>query len=421
MTPVHGRRAVLLAIPLAIPLAILAACSGTDAAPGSLEGRWTAEVDTMADTISIRTISGSEWGAARLVEELRIGAVDSSDHLMFGEVTALAVRANGEILVFDAQATALRRFDAEGVYRGTISRDGSGPGEYRNVVALAVLADDRLVAHDFRNGRFNIYSTDTTFLASWLLPTQGADWRPVPTHDGGSVYLYDYAIVGGASERTRYLVRLDGRGTPGDTTYLRLPARETPSLQLNTERIRHGSYIPFYATPQWSVTPAGEVVTVDGVRYAIDTRRRNGNVLRFSRVTKEVPVSAEERAAEEARITAGFRRIAPTWNWDGVPIPQVKPPITWLHTAQDGAVWVRIARVGAALPQDQRLPRARSWVREPVVFDVFAPDGHYRGEVHAPEGFQLAPHPVLGADRVWAVIRDADGVHFVARFRIEPQ
>jgi hypothetical protein len=414
MIPIVTRRALLLAM----PLMTLASCSTPDAVPGSLEGRWTAEVDTIADTIAIRTIGGSEWGAVRLVEELRIGAVDSADHLMFGQVTALAVRKNGEILVFDGQAPALRRFGADGAYLGTISREGAGPGEYRSGVALAVLPDDRLVAHDFLNSRFNVYSADTTFLTSWLLPTQGAEWRPIPTHDGGSVYLFDYARAEGASER-EYLVRLDERGTPGDTTFIRLPERQTPFLEIKTERGSHGSYVPFHATPEWSVTPAGELVMVDGVRYAIDTYRRNGKVQRLTRVTSEVPVSAEERAAEEARITAGFRRTAPTWSWDGPPMPATKPPITWLHTAQDGAIWVRVPRAGSALPQDQQVRSARSWVREPMVFDVFAPDGRYRGEVHAPDGILLMPHPVLGAEKVWAVVRDADGVNFVARFRIE--
>jgi len=393
-------------------------CTSVEAEPGSIAGRWTAQVDTLADTVTIRTISGSEWGAARLVEELRIGAVDGPDHLMFGRVGAVATRSNGEILVLDQQANALRRFGADGSYLGTISRAGSGPGEYRGVAGLAVLADDRLVMHDFGNHRFNIYDADTTFLTTWLLNTQVAEWRPVHTHDGGSVYLYDRVLLGDATERTGVLVRLDEQGVPGDTTIIRLVDRETPSLQLRSATQSIGMAIPFHPTADWSVTDAGDLVTFDGARYAIDIHRRDGTVLRLSRAALPVPVTAGERAAEEARITARFRQFSPTWSWDGEPIPDTKPPIDWLHTAQDGAIWVRVAQPGTPLPDSARVKGARSFIREPIVFDVFESDGRYRGQVHAPDGFQLAPHPILGADKVWAVIQDENGVNFVVRFGI---
>jgi hypothetical protein len=56
---------------------VFAACSGSE---GAGAGSWTAVVDTTADTITVRTTSGSVWGeTTRLVEEVRIGTMDGAD------------------------------------------------------------------------------------------------------------------------------------------------------------------------------------------------------------------------------------------------------------------------------------------------------------------------------------------------------
>jgi hypothetical protein len=413
-----ARRGVAHATASALVALALVACGGGANDNAAVAGRWRAEVDTIADTVVVRTTGGSDWGTSRLVEELRIGVADGADHLMFGQVGAIAVRANGEILVYDGQATALRRFGPDGTFLGTISREGSGPGEYRNAAGMTVLRDGRLVLHDFGNSRFNVYSADTSLLATWSLPTDVAEWRPVHAHDGGSIYLYDQVRREGERERRPILVRLDAQGDPGDTTEIQLVERETPGLEVRSATRSVGALVPFHPLPHWTVTPRGELVTVDGARYAIDIHRRDGSVLRLARGVADVPVSEAERVAEEERITARFRRFVPTWNWDGPRIPATKPPIDFLHAGEDGSLWVRVAQPGTAIAESERVPGLRSFVREPLVFDVFAPDGRFRGQVLAPDAMQLLPYPVLSADRVWAVLRDDDGINYVVRFRI---
>lgn len=396
---------------------LLAASCGADE-PGSIDGPWRAETDTQGDTAVVRTVSGSEWGRARLVEELRIGQVDGDEHEVFGRPGALAVGPAGDILVYDVQATALRRFDADGAYVGTIGGAGSGPGEYRNVAGMAVLEDGRIVVNDFGNGRFNVYAPDGSPQGMWPVRPSTAAMRPLhPTPDGG-VFLHDVRRPRAGAPSDEVLVRLDRDGEPRDTLLIPDADYRPPGLEVRTEHGAMGTNLPFAPTRHWSVSAGGELVTMIGDRYAVHVHRADGFVLRIARVVDPVPVSPDERIAEEDRVTRWFRRSVEGWRWDGPSIPATKPPIQWLHTGRDGSIWVRIARPGSPIPEPARTAGAHTFVREPVVFDVFEPDGVFLGQVDAPAGLQLRPYPVLDRDHVWAVMHDDDGVSFVARLRI---
>jgi hypothetical protein len=71
-----------------------------------------------------------------------------------------------------------------------------------------------------------------------------------------------------------------------------------------------------------------------------------------------------------------------------------------------------------ALDEERRTGFRPNRFREPVVFDVFEPDGRYLGRVDAPEGFSVFPQPIFRGDRIWAVLRDELDVAYVVRYRI---
>jgi hypothetical protein len=395
----------------------LAACGGeTRASDGS---SWQAQVDTLGDTIVVRTISGSERGEMALVPELRIGAVEGADHEMFGEITGLAVGPSGRIYVYDRLVPALRSYDADGRYLGTIGRQGGGPGEYANSDGgLGVLADGRLLLRDPGNARMTVYSADGAYLES--LPISGTTFTSFPlftTADGG---FYNPVFGGGQPMR---LARHAPDGTPGDT--LPLPDRGVTAPQIRAENAGSSQSwrVPFTASAIWTFHPGGGYVSAVTDRYAIDVERGDGTVLRMEREADPVPVSPAERAAREEAATRAMRNLEPGWRWNGPPIPATKPLLSGVFAGTDRRIWaqlhqpgVRVADEGRGPGPDGRAPVPQ--FREPAVFDVFEADGRYLGRVSAPEDLQAYPRPVFGPDHVWATVRDDLGVQYLVRYRI---
>ncbi|UCD23980.1 MAG: 6-bladed beta-propeller, partial [Gemmatimonadota bacterium] len=160
-------------------------------APVRDTGTWVAEIDTVGDTVVVRTISGSVWGeTATLVEDLVIGMLEGPEELVFGHVAAIAVDERGGMYVLDISVPAIRHFDAEGRYVRTFGREGSGPGEYRNRVnGLAVRPDGRVVVLDLDNQRITVFEPDGTPWAHWRI-SNNAFWRqPLTVDHAGHTYM----------------------------------------------------------------------------------------------------------------------------------------------------------------------------------------------------------------------------------------
>ena len=395
---------------------ILASGCGGEGRSGDASA-WRAEVDTVGDTVVVRTLAGSTWGAVELVEDLRIGVLEGADHEIFGEVAGLAVAGDGAMYVYDRQVPALRKYGADGSYLMTFGRRGGGPGEYENSDGgLAVLADGRVVLRDPGNARMNVYAADGTPLTSW--PIRGGAFTSVPIIPMASGGFYNPVWT---AREPMHLVRHAADGTAEDT--LPLPRREVDRPTVTARR--NGSSqtwpVPFTASGLWALHPEGSLTGVSS-EYAIDLVRRDGTVLRFGRSGVEpVPVPAAEREAERERVTRGMRRLDPTWRWDGPAIPTTKSLIQALYAGADGRIWVLthqpgelVAEDGGAEVTDDPGPR----FREPIVFDVFEPDGRYLGQVRAPPGFSRWPQPTFRGETVWSTARGDLGVQYVVRYRI---
>lgn len=407
---------------LPVILVLVVACTH---GPAGLRGEWQAAIDTVGDTITVRTLSGSVWGdTADLTPVLAIGVLEGAEEYVFGSIRSLAIGRDGSVYAYDRHARALRKYAADGTYLATFGREGSGPGEYRRPDGgLAVLPDGRVLLRDPGNTRINAYAPGGDYLSTWSTQYSFSTSEPLFLDTTGNSYAMQVLNPEAPPiEWQRGLVIRDGDGTCRDTVALPTWDYALPQLiaGANTQRV------PFAPWPVWSVSPLGDVVAGLPRRYELDVYRPDGRVLRIRRRNWErVSVLAEERDEQRRVITAEMRQIEPGWRWDGPEIPAVKAPYHSLFIGADGRIWLQLhqrahkteVQEGIQSGASAADPTAVTWV-EPVAFDVFEPDGTYLGFVRAPKGTRLYPRPVAHGDTVWAVVEGDLGVQQIWRLSL---
>ncbi len=418
------------------------ACAGADTGPTNGRTDWTTVVDTVGDTIITRTTGGTDSsGTHTLVEEVAIGELDATqEEYSFGGINELESSLDGKIYVFDRQVPALRQYDPAGKFVQTIGRKGKGPGEYEQANGVAVHRDGRVVLWDAGTAHINVYGPDGTFISAWPMPG-GAGF-----YTSGAVFM---DTAGNTYARTRIadppkqnapgsprmfgmtgLVKWDRDGRIVDSLMPPAQTVEPQSLIATQKGGTSMTFVPYSPRHMWAWSPLGYFVSAQTDRYAVLISQPGGTVRRIERETKQVPLDGDERAYYEERVTAQMRSTDPTWRWSGPSIPGDKGAITSISLADDGRIWVAVARAGERVPQDElppgpsvrvgvgdapKMPPIR-W-RDPAVYDVFDPSGEYLGRVAAPSKTTFR---TMRGDHVWAVRRDSLDVEQVVRFRVVP-
>jgi hypothetical protein len=163
------------------------------------------------------------------------------------------------------------------------------------------------------------------------------------------------------------------------------------------------------------MSPLGYFVGGASHIYRI-TLFRTGAPLVIERDIAPVAVQSQEAADKKQEITDQMRRNFGDWSWNGPDIPATKPPFTDIAVGDDGRVWVLLSQ-GGRREQNTDPSKPATW-SEPVVYDVFEPDGRYLGQVTTPDGFKQYPEPVFRGDTVWAGFENADGVVYVKRYEL---
>jgi hypothetical protein len=410
---------------LLLAAAALSGCGtgGGEAAGGGLVVR----VDTLGDTVVVRTERGSVWGGgARLEPVLRVGELAGSEEYVFGNIGGMEVTPGGEVYVLDAQVPVVRVYDREGRHVRSFGSRGGGPGELAQPTGLALLPDGRVLVSDPANGRVNVYSGAGEPVDSWRISGGFFTDNQVVTAATGAAYVLTLLSEPMSPSMRSGLVRVGPEGTPADT----IPPPEwsfdppilTAEFASGDTRSMSRTPLPFGPQTTWTFSPLGYMVGGVSTRYAIEAFRPDGRILRLEREIDPVPVTAGERAHREFATTRNMRNTDPGWRWSGPPIPATKAPFTSVRVDADGRIWVRVAVAGEVVPVDERPdPRPGQeagpapW-REPLVYDVFADDGVLLGTLAMPPRFTWYGSR---GDRVWGITRDELDVQYVTVRRLE--
>jgi hypothetical protein len=410
---------------LAVLLVLATACSG--GARRGAEGPWHGVIDTVGDTMTVRTVSGSVWGdTAHLEAEVEIGMLEGPDEYLLGDPRSIAVDPRGVIYVLDRQVPIIRAYGPDGTHLRDIGREGGGPGEYKNPGAIATLPDGRLIVRDPGNMRVSVFSADGEYMGHTVYPGGFHTSRRMYVDTAGyahSMVLINYGTAPWDWQFGLSLIDPDEgiRDTVAVPRWDYEPARITGSREGNNS----SNTVPF--TPQvfWSFSPLGYFVGGLSTEYRIDLFRPDAPILRIERDWTPVPVTPAESEEQRRRAAENMRRQFPGWQWNGPPVPDTKPPFRGMFVSEEGNVWVLVSRLGKptmtvaeAREEERRSGRPQIRFREPPAFDVFAPDGRFLGHVVVPQSFSTSPEPVVRADSVWAVARDELDIPRVVRFRV---
>lgn len=357
------------------------------------------------------------WGTdVRLVPSFTVGSVDGPPEYAFGSVDRVVGEKSGGFFVHDSKYAQVRRYDPSGKLMANIGRKGSGPGEYQQLLGMAILGDSVLVTWDPPNARATFFGLDGKVRSSFMAVLGGVSHGPdVFGLDNSGIISLQVGIRG-----TRGYIRYRANGSALDT----LPAVVDDG---------NGFMISTADGPRYSLT-VGRVIkpntsggliaaSTDTLGFAV-----TGVTNPFRVVRHHVPVrvGASERKEWEAlaeifhklataqRPQPGVQRMEPAL----AKIPTMKPAFRDLRSDRDGRIWLEVYT-----PAEQRsTPTGGSRNRRPQIswlerstFEVFASSGQYLGRIALP-----AEHQLLDArgDRVWTYAQGPDGEETIVVFQI---
>jgi hypothetical protein len=352
--------------PTICALLLLLACGGEETAtPLSLA---VPVIDTLPGGI-VRVINQgpTEWADTngwKLVREISFTPPDEGPGSL-GRPRSIAVSASGEIAVFDDKPVGILLYSARGEFLRTIGRQGAGPGEYMDAVAL-FMHHDTLIAHDRWAHRLVFFALDGRALGS-----APADGGPVLqlTPEGVLSYM---AYLPAAPSRQPGLtgegvIRKHTDGTMVDTLFF--PATPLPRLwTLLDAKNDRGYHIPFAPDRVTRVDRQGRVLWGDQAAYRFVVAPHGLDTARIVESTAPPTWAIPDSLRREAFATAV--REAPWVARQGslADIPTSYPLWTSFFTDDERNLWV--SRPGP----DRRVQ----------FMDVFDSAGVLRGTVPVP-------------------------------------
>ena len=430
-----GQRRHVVSILIALAAtSVIAGCATSASDDGG--DAWVGTITTEGDVTTVVNESGSVWGGrASLVEEASIGVDAGEDPYMFGQVTSVWATGD-EIYVVDEDVPAVRVYDRSGTWLRDIGGPGQGPGEYQRPYRVARRADGTIFVSE-RGGvmRILVYDASGEYLDTWTWTASVFLIRQqmVVTHDG-TPYLEAIELERGVptEEESRYGMQAGGpEGKVG--AFREFPRLDVPDPSLTYMDGRMVTLLPFAPVTRRTMLPSGALVYGVGTEYRITIESIDGAKTIVERRYEPVAILPEERAAHEHFLTARIRSSDPGWTWSGRPIPEHKPAFEAIYPARDDRLL--LSRKGTGLrigdpdcaedptPDDflaaQRENRTLSvcW-RDPLIWDVFGPDGRYLGELEVPD-VPVVADPFLDGDTLVLAVEDEAGIIRVKRYRVE--
>lgn len=311
----------------------------------------------------------------RLEEVWRVGGMDGE--ATFSRPSRAAVSPQGRVAVPDMGASAVIVVEPDGTWRGSIVREGDGPGEVRWPVDVEWTDEGELVVFDLAKGEVVRLSETGRLL--------DGSWRIDPDLYGriaasGSLPGGDLTGAGGL------ILELPWEATPDDpkgitSTVLRLgPDGTTDTIQVQSvEAINEGPFrmwpVPGAPRPLYAAGPVGPLYRAGANRHyrlVISSAALVDSVV-VCRNVQPLPYTPAELGESDppTRLSAML---------EAAPRPDEPAAIGGLLASANGGLWVLRNRPDPSAPQT------------PIVggtYDYFNEVGEYVGAVQVPSDVYL--------------------------------
>lgn len=338
-----------------------------------------------------------EWRLAETLVRIGTEAVPEAE---FYRVAGAVRLANGEIAVADRGSNQVRYFGPDGTFRRTFGREGSGPGEFRNMSRL-IRFGDTLAVHDGRNGRLTLFRGDTLLGTRTVRATNSAE----------RFSIYDRLADGRWLAATGVSPRFSSRPYRDSIAVAIFPASGEGDIQL----------LGWFPGP-WIVSIEGQITGLAGFfswassrasgreiivldadqerlrRFALDGTESPGGAIRIRRqpLTPELIDQAKRRETSSSGEAVQARKWLDV-KYDPVVLPD-RLPFRGFLVDSEALVWLEEYRVDQA----------------PGKYFVLSPDAHLVAIITVPAGFRATD---IGSDYCLGVETDADGVESIVMYR----
>jgi len=326
-----------------------------------------------------------------LTELWRVGGEDGD--LIFGRITDVIRHPDGHIYVLDNQLCEVTVISPDGEYVRTLGREGDGPGELRQPMALAFLSDDVLAVGMGFPGKIVSLNLDGTPRQSIYPIGEPSDGNigvmMSSKFRDGHLVSSGGRIVFGNQHASSHTERFLTVGTGDLTEFHRILETTTPVDPAGQKFTEVDNY---YIDGRWAMGASGEIyapMTRDS--YEVSVFDMTGKLLRtFGRPYVQRKRTQDEKDDVGPMINVNGGPATDQWNIEDKDecIARIQ------YNDDDDTVWVLTPH-----GENQTGNIMESW-------DVFSTDGQYLKQVQILLGDEIADGDVqLMGDDVMVVIR----------------
>lgn len=336
-----------------------------------------------------------------------IGEAAQNARHQFERIDDVLVLPDGQFVVLDGQAPAVRMYSAAGRWVRDLGRVGDGPGEYREPISIATVPDGIGIVD--REGRFETVSLEGRPVRSARVPMddirdEGFTLLPVrPLADGTVLMRAQERVFGkvrGEYRQQAGLFRASGGRVIDSLGWFVDDSGRTDRSGVPVPR----PYLP--ATGMLVATSGDRIAVITADRPTITVLDLQGRrVARWEvppRPSRVLPADLERVRNFTLRGFSGNElRVVREWE-TGRPVLNRAPMAAGilLSTSRPGEVWI------------ERWGRPNGG----AVWQVFRISGGIVAEVELPRGVELM---AVGRDYIVGITRDEDDVETVVRHTLQ--